>query len=290
MVNDALQTIAKLYADIFEYQALVLRQLSFHAPRRAFRSILLRDNWKSKLENIKKLDERCRQFTNSAVEADTQEFYRRSILHDEERSKIQREMLDLYREMQRQEQTKSRDKDEAAILQNLASDYRSDKDFVSVRVLGTCEWFFKNDQFLDWRESTSSNLLRVSAGPGCGKSVLTRTLIDECKLYKNVTTSTVCYFFFKDDHDRRTSGTDALSALLHQLFENTSLISHALPSCKRHGDKLRKTFSELWEILIRCAQDSEAGDIICVLDALDECGQEARSQLLQKLSSLLMDR
>ncbi|KAL9066656.1 MAG: hypothetical protein Q9161_007415 [Pseudevernia consocians] len=175
------------------------------------------------------------------------------------------------------------DEREAKLLETLASDYRSDKELVSARVPGTCEWFFEDDRFLEWRDSSKSRLLWVSAGPGCGKSVLARALIDERRVCKDTTASTVCYFFFKDGQEQRTRGANALSALLHQLFDNTNLITHALPSYKRYGEKLRDEFSELWEVLVKATGDSKAGEIICILDALDECEENARNQIMEKL-------
>lgn len=77
--------------------------------------------------------------------------------------------------------------------------------------------------------------------------------------------------------------SSALSALLHQHFENTTLITHALPDFGRYGEKLRHEFTELWEVLLKSAADPEAGDIICILDALDECEENARNQLIGKL-------
>ena len=171
------------------------------------------------------------------------------------------------------------------LLENLASDYKSDKEFVSKRVAGTCEWFLQDDRFLNWRDSDTSRLLWVSAGPGCGKSVLARALIDERKVCRDTTDSTICYFFFKDGQEQRTSGANALSALLHQLFENTALITYALPTFSRYGKKLRDAFTELWEVLLMSAADPRAGEIICVLDALDECEENARNQLIGKLVS-----
>ena len=175
------------------------------------------------------------------------------------------------------------DDQEASLLETLASDYKSDKDFVSERVPGTCEWFLQDDRFLKWRDSDTSRLLWVSAGPGCGKSVLARALIDERKVCTDTTDSTICYFFFKDGQEQRTRGANALSALLHQLFENTTLITHAIPTFSRYGKKLRDEFTELWEVLLKSAADPRAGDIICVLDALDECEENARNQLIGKL-------
>ena len=108
-------------------------------------------------------------------------------------------------------------------------------------------------------------------------------MIDERKVCTNRAPSTVCYFFFKDGQEQRTRGDNALSALLHQLFENTTLIAHAIPNFSRYGEKLREEFTELWEILVKTAADPEAGDIICVLDALDECEEKARNQLIDEL-------
>lgn len=176
-----------------------------------------------------------------------------------------------------------RDEEETKLLKTLASDYKSEKDLVSTRVPGTCEWFFKDGRFLEWRDSSSSRLLWVSAGPGCGKSVLARALIDERRVCTSDLPSKVCYFFFKDGQEQRTRGADALSAILHQLFENSALIRHALPIYERYGKKLRDTFSELWRILVTAAEGSEAGDIICILDALDECEENARNQLVGQL-------
>ena len=43
------------------------------------------------------------------------------------------------------------------------------------------------------------------------------------------------------------------------------------------------TFSELWDILVKSASDAEAGQIVCVLDALDECEENSRHQLIDEL-------
>lgn len=100
-------------------------------------------------------------------------------------------------------------------------------------------------------------------------------------------TSCAYYFFFKDGHEQRTHGYNALSAILHQLFENTELITNALPSYEVYGETLRHTFTELWNILISSAEDSSACEIVCVLDALDECQNDARNHLIQNLAGFL---
>ena len=79
---------------------------------------------------------------------------------------------------------------------------------------GTCEWFTTHGKFHKWHQSSPDDpagLLWVSADPGCGKSVLTRYLVDDLLLNDN--TRTVCYFFFKDDFPDQRSAAGALAAL-----------------------------------------------------------------------------
>lgn len=181
-------------------------------------------------------------------------------------------------ESRRETQRLSDDQKLRALLQDLAADYEGYKDFNPPRVPGTCEWFLQDDRFLEWR-SSDSGILWVSAGPGCGKSVLSRALIDERRLTTNVATSTICYFFFKDGDDERMYAPKALCAILHQLIPNTptsGLIQHALPSHKNYGKRLTDNLSELWRILVNCVKSPDAGEVVCALDALDECHHDSR--------------
>ena len=108
-------------------------------------------------------------------------------------------------------------------------------------------------------------------------------LIDEGLVTDNGLPSTICYFFFKAGHEQKRLAAGALSTILHQLFQNTNLVSYGFASYKNHSAKLSKMFSELWEILIECAKDPEVGKIICVIDALDECEKSSWEQLIKEL-------
>lgn len=105
-------------------------------------------------------------------------------------------------------------------------------------------------------------------------------------------TSTICYFFFKDGQEQRSKSSPAISAILHQLFEKksgSSLLTYALSSYKSYGEKLKDMFSQLWDILIKSARNPNAGEIVCFLDALDECEENARKQLMEKLIAFFLD-
>lgn len=112
---------------------------------------------------------------------------------------VQKRMLEMFEVLQDTRQQDRRDDQEAGLLQTFALDYKSDKSSISTRArrfAGTCERVFEDQSFLEWRDNKKSSLLWISAGPGCGKSVLSRCLIDEQRLCTNLMTSIVCYLFF----------------------------------------------------------------------------------------------
>lgn len=128
-------------------------------------------------------------------------------------------------------------------------------------------------------------MLLVSANPGCGKSVLAKCLVDELKTTEQRTT---CYFFFKDDFEDQRSAKGALSCILHQLFIQRGHLFSAeiMKRFKSYKPPLAKSHYELWElwdILIMALQERNAGEIICILDAFDECESQERQEFAKIL-------
>ncbi|KAL9468319.1 hypothetical protein ACSS6W_010013 [Trichoderma asperelloides] len=153
------------------------------------------------------------------------------------------------------------------------------KERVEKRVEGTCLWFLKHEYFQKWLEQESGPLL-VTADPGCGKSVLAKYLID----HGLPRSATICYFFFKDQ-DQNTS-RQALCAVLHQLFsQKPPLIKHAMPQFRKDGQGLINSTESLWKILQGAVRDPEAGPIIIIFDALDECAESELAGLMKNVES-----
>ena len=85
------------------------------------------------------------------------------------------------------------------------------------------------------------------------------------------------------------TAANAMSAITHQIlsrYSDAALMAHSLERFKKHGEKLAEMFSELWPNLLQSAKDPIPGEIICVLDALDECQPDERQQLLNALIEL----
>ena len=148
------------------------------------------------------------------------------------------------------------------------------------RIEGTCAWFLEHDFFRKWNAKESSNILWLTADPGCGKSVLSRALIDEHLL--GFATTTICYFFFINNDVQNKLAT-ALCAILHQLFSARPqlLTKYASALIEDEGLKLKENIKHLWDIFISVSNDQSISDLICVLDALDECGRSDLDTLLK---------
>ena len=134
-----------------------------------------------------------------------------------------------------------------------------------------------------WSKKEGSSLLWVSADPGCGKSVLSSFLVNRFREPNSQAglPGIVCCFFFADGNAGQADATSALRALLHQLLKaNNSLIGHAMSEYNSKGLKFRNDPQTLWEILKKAATDPSSGNVICVIDGLDECERSTQSLLM----------
>ncbi|UKZ73418.1 hypothetical protein TrVFT333_001065 [Trichoderma virens FT-333] len=180
---------------------------------------------------------------------------------------------------------------ELDILRKLyKSQYEDRKDRNPIRTEGTCEWFVAHRLFREWQENKESTTLWVSADPGCGKSVLAKHLIDS--VLPSTASRTTCYFFFKDDFEDQRSVVSALCCILHQLFkQNRTLLTEAiLEQFEIYMEDITGSFSKLWSTLLSAVKDNNAGEIVCILDAVDECEESGRSQLAEALYALYRHR
>ncbi|PUU83435.1 NACHT-ANK domain protein transcript variant 1 [Tuber borchii] len=164
------------------------------------------------------------------------------------------------------------------------SEYKSHRNRIREPVEGTCTWVIEHPKYKDWLDERSSGLLWLSADPGSGKSVIASFLAGHLETRDN---TIVCYFFFKDDSDEQRSAKFALCAILHQLFEQQQpLHMCAQKAFASKGKRFIEDVNTLWEILVQAAKGAN-GDVICVMDAFDECEKGTRNQLIRHMIDLL---
>jgi len=148
------------------------------------------------------------------------------------------------------------------------------------RHAGTGQWLLQSPTYSRWTEESAS-FLWLHGIPGCGKTVLSTTAIENLK--DDTRVNLVLYFYFDFSDVQKQQLDHAIRALASQLYDTGQAdVRRHLEACfgshsngRRQPslDTLRKTFQEMAQ---------SAGELWVVLDALDECKveQQHRSELL----------
>ena len=150
---------------------------------------------------------------------------------------------------------------------------------------GTRQWLF--DDIATWKEKmkmnkNQPNMCLVSANPGMGKSVLAAKL---CTTYKENEVLAGC-FFFQHHLGRRSNPKMLVQSLCHQFRSSVPGYSKLVETEIVRVDPESSTVFELFSYLIKeplsllpCLSKS----MMIVIDALDECDYDSRSDLLKIL-------
>lgn len=289
--------VTKLYSQILAYQARVVCQLPRNALVRYGRDVLKADDWSTMLAEIKTTESSCSAISDvvstEKIDASWREQERRmdDLFRSQEEHywKLQHTTDQIAADLKQaieEQRGWHRTDEESLCLQALCnSTYEDRKNRNPDRVPGTCQWFLNNDKFHEWAENDSSDLLWVTADPGCGKSVLSKSLVDS--ELESTLSLTTAYFFFKDDSPEQRSATHAVCALLHQLcIQNRALLRIAVGIYQKNGSQLTLSFAWVWDLLLAVTQHPEAGEVVCILDALDECEERDKETLISSLNGL----
>ncbi|KAI9862582.1 MAG: hypothetical protein M1813_004434, partial [Trichoglossum hirsutum] len=265
--------LTALYSKILEFQARALCYLWKHRVTRFFNDMFKQDGWDELLRDIQESENSTRSFTD--------------LIDREEMISRLEELRNMQKKGQIWTELSARDEKAKKFLQVLYTcPYRERKERNGERIPGTCEWFTNHSRFHNWNGERKSSLLWVSADPGCGKSVLVKHLVDH--ILPSTDKRTTCYFFFKDDFTDQKSATNAVCAILRQLFlaRPHLLRDSILDRFDADGDKFIQSFHDLWNTFTSVAADRNAGELVCILDALDECQDSDRSQLIRAVRNL----
>ncbi|MCJ1384636.1 hypothetical protein MMC17_007754, partial [Xylographa soralifera] len=270
-VSDFKDQATRLYTMILEYAATLLVHMHQNPPKRWVRDVFQAGDWSLRLKSIQERDSSCRDVTNAIAAVRAKQW------QDEERR--------WYEKLLQQ----PRQDEERRHIRTLYSNYNADKNIIPERISGTCGWFLNHHSFLTWRVSQSSTLLWLSADPGCGKSVLTKYLVNRRGevLTLNTEAPTMCYFFFKDGDIDRVDAAKAICAFLHQLImQQPHLYQYVKEDFENKSEKFLTDFDALWNIFSKATANASGQEIICVLDALDECQELSRKALIAELVQL----
>ncbi|KAJ5688271.1 hypothetical protein N7536_010890 [Penicillium majusculum] len=202
---------------------------------------------------------------------------------------VEKVMKKVLRQLEQLELWQKSDKETECLQAFRTMNYEYQKDFNPGKEDGTCNWCLQSPIFRNWQENDSSCLLWITADPGCGKSVLSKDLVDNRLFGLESSDTTICYFFFKDTSPETRSPANAVAALLHQVLKSKcgrKAMRHALPAYLENADKVCRSIDTMWKVLRDISQDPECRRVIFVLDALDECETKDQKDLIRRLKGL----
>ncbi|KAL8807263.1 MAG: hypothetical protein Q9182_000768 [Xanthomendoza sp. 2 TL-2023] len=159
------------------------------------------------------------------------------------------------------------------------------KKALATRHKDTGDWFIQSRSYVDWL-SKSRSLLWLHGIPGCGKTILSSTIIHQTLEHSRPRSgAAVLYFYFDFNDTRKQQHEPMIRSLISQFSTcsaKTLTMLEALYSSNSDG-KRQPTSQALLEtlhhMLIACDEPH------IVLDALDEC--EERDQLLDSIQKIL---
>lgn len=162
------------------------------------------------------------------------------------------------------------------------------QDVLHNRTDGTGRWFLETLEFKKWLRREEICLL-CSGDPGTGKTIIAATAI-EC-IMKTDKTATVAYIFCDYQNKDAMHVPDYLSALLQQIVgqnvgRNVSATAPLLELYDQFKDRRgeRPTEDEVRRTLILTI--ARALKVHIVIDALDECPEDVREELMRSVTNL----
>lgn len=162
---------------------------------------------------------------------------------------------------------------------------------------GTCHWLPRHPKYKDWANSYRG-LLWIKGHPGSGKSTLLRYMLKTKLSASSVGANTLVLHYFSHGRGTDLQKTPAglFRTLLHQLLRKaanpwTDLLEAFRTYCRAYGEPGQDWHwhtSELQEFFERrLARVLETNTVWLLLDALDECGEEAAFNIASGFGTLL---
>lgn len=152
------------------------------------------------------------------------------------------------------------------------------------RQAGTGFWLLQNARFAEWKRSAASRLWLYGI-PGCGKTILSSTIIEHLLQHCDDDASMVTAYFYFDFNDAQKQDPELmLRSLISQLLQRSVTIPKdvdVLFTACGNGQR-QPSLRALLEVTPQVMQ--QFTHVYIVLDALDECTQ--RPELIDMLETV----
>lgn len=156
---------------------------------------------------------------------------------------------------------------------------------LNLRQADTGLWFLESEQYVKWKTDTAS-FLWLHGIPGCGKTILSSTILQSILQYCAFDSGNVVAYFYFDFNDAHKQSPELMiRSLISQLAQHCvkipGILEMLFSSCKNRQQEpsLYALLDALQEMIRQFPQ------AYIVLDALDECTN--RAELMSTLESII---
>ncbi len=149
----------------------------------------------------------------------------------------------------------------------------------------TCNWIMDVPSYVDWRDSRQDSVLFIRAGPGWGKSVLSRFIFEHLKGSQDRDDVLVLRFKCKS-FGRRSS---LKSVLQHVLWHLCMRYPRAMQRVKPDSTMLQgsKTLEYFWDLFISFKNEVKF-TLFYVVDGIDECTKDPKGYGDETIDPILL--
>ncbi|KAL6702125.1 hypothetical protein J3F84DRAFT_343608 [Trichoderma pleuroticola] len=141
-------------------------------------------------------------------------------------------------------------------------------------------WILEHEDFNEWRHTKESGVLWIKGDPGKGKTMLLCGIIEDLGKDSAVNLS---YFFCQATDYRINTAAAVVGGLIKTLLKShLEILSHIRekyedgPKGQLEGPNALVILCDIFELMVK---DPGLTDVICVVDALDECTTDCRHLL-----------
>lgn len=160
----------------------------------------------------------------------------------------------------------------------------------------TCRWFLQSPAYIDWLNPMKLHqhhgFLWISGKPGAGKSTLIKFVFEETKEAWDLATVTATIsFFFNARGDQLEKSTEGMyRSLLYQILQRFPDISGFLCNgryaARLTQENINWKINELEDLLRQTVDNLGQRQLICFIDALDECDEDQTRDMVAFLEDL----
>ncbi|KAM0806593.1 putative NACHT domain-containing protein [Seiridium cardinale] len=157
-------------------------------------------------------------------------------------------------------------------------------------VKGTFHWILSHPLFMEWMKESGPLLLWLTGHPGTGKTVMSSFLAEHIERTHGATGAegVACVYFCDDKISKQRDAKGILLGVIFQIVRrHRSLVRHIRRNLDIQGPSLVQSVAALWKLFLDLVKDPLAQVVYVILDALDECEEVTRHQLLTSIHDFL---